>query len=177
MSASEIILSVNLQVLSDVELQAQRELIDAELKHRSERRLERVFQSFSHLGKQELATLKEKITDYLGESAIAFEQSISHVEKCSDFSDPTAGFSRFNVEDYQEPESPIGFTAEVDYVQEPESPTGFTAETGQFQEVESALEVVQVVQPDETPSQGTVHPIQPNLIFDGQSDFHLRNAG
>jgi hypothetical protein len=187
MSASEVTVSVNLQILGDIELQSQRELIEAELKHRSEQRLERLFQSFSHLSKQELAILKEKITDYLGQSTITLEHSISHVEKCSDFYNPTAGFEKFNDETTQEPEALIEpdeqvqepemvteSTIEVEQVQEPETPVAFTGEVLQFQEPEPTVEAVQA---DRATVPATVHPIQPNLRVDGQPDFHLRNAG
>lgn len=196
MSASQVMVGANLQALSDIELQAQQELIQAELKHRSEQRLERLFYSFSHLNKQELIALKEKITNHLEQSSITLQQPIplqqpvTYAEELSDFSDPTAGFEKFDAEpdqkletlteptveavEFQELELSTQLMAEVVPSQESESPTEFLIEAVAFQELESTPEVAQA---NGEISQGSVSPILPNLKFNEQPDFHLRHVG
>lgn len=70
MSTQENLFNGNLQSLSDTDLHHHKNQIDAELRRRAleTERVDRMFQSFSHLNQQELAKLKEKIANHLEQS-------------------------------------------------------------------------------------------------------------
>lgn len=79
MNASENRVETELQGLTDIDLQMLQTRIDAELVRRSEQRVERMFQSFSHLNRKELAKLKEKLSYHL-EQVATLERPIQLVQ-------------------------------------------------------------------------------------------------
>lgn len=71
----------NLQALSDLELRHFKSRVEEEVERRSQQRVERTFQSFSHLNKVELAKLQTKIADYLDHPLVSLDTPLVQLEK------------------------------------------------------------------------------------------------
>ncbi|HEY9624310.1 MAG TPA: hypothetical protein V6C78_28400 [Crinalium sp.] len=81
MSASDNWADSYLQTLSDAELEARRNSIEAELQRRSELRIEQMFEQISTFSRVELTRLKEKLINVLGEFIPSLEESsLTNVE-------------------------------------------------------------------------------------------------
>ena len=127
--------SSELQLLSDVELLLRKDQIEVELKHRSNQRIERLFQSFSHLSRQELASLKEKIADHLEQPRTIRNQPPVKVQKAIATAMPDAIATplpdEVEVAETESPEVTLALVPPKPVALEPEVEASSEAEPGE----------------------------------------------